>query len=354
MQRKPVGLFHLPIHQMTRHKCNGSLIRTNREHVEIGRSAGMMKSIVSLWFPNLPSERILRTKHIEGPFAVIAQIKNADRLICLNEMAQERGLRRGMGLADARSFCPQLKTELHNAQADQLFQDRLLRWAKRYCPWVGKDGVDGLILDITGSAHLLGGEVALLSDIRMRLARSKLTVCVGIGDTLGAAWALAHFGQGCADTSDTLSAIQRLPIACLRITTKEDTTLQRLGIKTVGQLAALPRATVGQRFGASVLMRLDQALGRQAESISPEANAPTYSTRLTLPEPIGLAKDVMAGVERLLYPLCKKLTDNMSGVRVLSLSCRRIDGGDQTVELRLARPLRDPTRILPLFERGVG
>jgi protein ImuB len=91
----------------------------------------MMKRIVSLWFPNLPSERILRTKHIEGPFAVIAQIKNADRLICLNEMAQERGLRRGMGLADARSFCPQLKTELHNAQADQLFQDRLLRWAKR-------------------------------------------------------------------------------------------------------------------------------------------------------------------------------------------------------------------------------
>ena len=184
-----------------------------------------------------------------------------------------------------------------------------------------RDGVDGLALDVTGAAHLLGGEEALLDDIRMRMARSRLTVRVGMADTFGAAWALARFGQDRAKTGDTLPAIQKLPVASLRITAKEDTTLQRLGIKTVGQLAALPRATVGQRFGASVLMRLDQALGDQSESISPEANASTYSTRLTLPEPIGLAKDVMAGVERLLIPLCEKLTDTMSGARVLALWC---------------------------------
>ncbi|WP_252731504.1 Y-family DNA polymerase [Lentibacter algarum] len=293
-------------------------------------------------------------KHIEGAFAVTAHIKNADRLVCLNAAAEEHGLRRGMGLADARSFCPSLLTELHDAQADQAFQRRLVRWAQRYCPWVGEDGVDGLFLDVTGSAHLLGGEAALLHDIRTRLARSRLTVSIGIADTPGAAWALAHFGQGCADTGDTLKAVRGLPVASLRITAKEDTTLQRLGIKTVGQLADLPRATVGQRFGASVLMRLDQALGHQAESISPEVNAPVYATRLTLPEPIGLAKDVMAGVERLLPPLCEKLMRMMAGVRVLSLSCRLVDGGAQTVELRLARPLRDPARILPLFERGIG
>ena len=101
-------------------------------------------------------------------------------------------------------------------------------------------------------------------------------------------------------------------------------------------------------------MRLDQALGDQSESISPEANPQTYSTRLTFPEPIGLAKDVMAGVERLLLPLCEKLTQDMVGVRVLSLICRRIDGADQQVELRLARALRDPQRILPLFTKGCG
>ncbi|WP_416237399.1 Y-family DNA polymerase [Sulfitobacter sp. F26204] len=313
----------------------------------------MKRRVVSLWFPSLSSERLLRRRHHEGPFAVIAQIRNADRVLCLNPQAEQRGLRRGMGLADARSFCPELQTCEHSPQADQAFQDGLLRWAKRYCPWVGKDRGDGLLLDVTGSAHLSGGEAAMLQDMRVRLVQSRLTVRIGLADTVGAAWALARFGEGCAQTGQTGQAINALPVASLRITINEDTALQRLGIKTVGQLADLPRATIGQRFGPSVLMRLDQALGQQAESISPEETQQTYATRLTIPEPIGLAKDVMAGVERLLLPLCEKLARDVCGARVLCLMCRRIDGVDQSVELRLARALRDPHRILPLFAKGV-
>ncbi len=313
----------------------------------------MKRRVVSLWFPSMSSERLLRKRYREGPFAVIAQIGNADRLLCLNPLAEQRGLRRGMGLADARSFCPDLQTDEHNPRADLAFQNGLVRWAKRYCPWVGKDGSDGLLLDVTGSAHLSGGEAAMLQDMRMRLVRSNLTVRIGLADTVGAAWALARFGEGLAQVGQTREAINALPVACLRLAPKEDITLQRLGIKAVGQLADLPRATIGQRFGASVLMRLDQALGQQAESISPEKNQQSYAIRLTLPEPIGLAKDVMAGVERLLLPLCEKLARDTSGARVLCLICRRIDGADQSVELRLARALRDPHRILPLFAKGV-
>ena len=313
----------------------------------------MKRRVVSLWFPSMSSELILRKKHYEGPFAVVAHIKNGNRLLCLSTMAEQRGLKRGMGLADARSFCPEIQTVEHNLQADVAFQNSLVRWAKRYCPWVGKSGIDGLSLDVAGSAHLFGGEDAMLHDMRARLIRSKLTVRIGLADTVGAAWALARFGEGCAEGGRTGQAISALPVASLRISAKEDTTLQRLGVKTIGQLANLPRATIGQRFGPSVLMRLDQALGDQSESISPEANPQTYSTRLTFPEPIGLAKDVMAGVERLLLRLCEKLTQDMMGVRVLSLICRRIDGADQQVELRLARALRDQQRILPLFKKGV-
>tara|TARA_R110002096_G_scaffold380623_1_gene574545 strand:+ start:5387 stop:6820 length:1434 start_codon:yes stop_codon:yes gene_type:complete len=301
----------------------------------------------------MSSELVLRRRHHDGPFAIIAQDKNANRLLCLNMLAEQRGLRRGMGLADARSFCPDLQTVEHHPQTDQAFLNGLVRWAKRYCPWVGKNGGDGLSLDVTGSAHLFGGEDAMLHDMRVRLVRSELTVRIGLADTIGAAWALARFGEGNAEAGKTRQSIDRLPVASLRITPEEDTILQRLGIRTIGQLVALPRATVGQRFGASVLVRLDQALGEQAESISPEKDPPNHATRLTLPEPIGLAKDVMAGVERLLLPLCEKLNREMSGARVLSLVCRRVDGADQCVELRLARALRDPGRILPLFAKGV-
>lgn len=313
----------------------------------------MTRRIVSLWFPRLISERRLRRADFEGAFAITAQINGANRIICLNDAAQKQGVKHGMGVADARSFCPHLKTEPHVPQEDQAFLGRLLRWAKRYCPWVGTDGSDGLLLDVTGSTHLRGGEAALLEDIGLRLARARLTVRLGLADTPGAAWALARFAQGRAKPGQTLEAMRNLPIASLRISAKDDSSLQRLGLKTVGQLAALPRATIGQRFGASVLMRLDQALGDRPESISPQISPPTYTTLLNLPEPIGLAQDMMAGIERLLVPLCEKLSQNMSGARILSLTCRRADGGDQTVELRLARALRDPARILPLFEKGV-
>ena len=147
----------------------------------------------------MSSELILRKQHYEGPFAVVAHIKNGNRLLCLSAMAEQRGLKRGMGLADARSFCPEIQTVEHNLQADVAFQNSLVRWAKRYCPWVGKSGIDGLSLDVAGSAHLFGGEDAMLHDMRARLIRSKLTVRIGLADTVGAAWALARFGEGCAE-----------------------------------------------------------------------------------------------------------------------------------------------------------
>ncbi len=132
------------------------------------------------------------------------------------------------------------------------------------------------------------------------------------------------------------------------------TGLQRLGLRKISDLATTPRAPLARRFGIDVLARLDQALGHQPEAITPAADPPHYGVRLTLPEPIGLRDDVMAGTARLLDRLCAKLKDREAGARVLSLTLRRVDQGAQEVELRLASAMRDANRILPLFERGIG
>lgn len=157
-----------------------------------------------------------------------------------------------------------------------------------------------------------------------------------------------------APPGDTLAALCGLPVAALRLSEGITIPLQRLGLRTIGDLHATPRATLTRRFGAEVVMRLDQALGQQAEDISPLPEPSRYRVRLTLPEPIGLASDVMAGTQRLLEHLCQKLKAQDRGARVLVLSLRRVDQGHQTVELRLALAMHDPHRILPLFERGVG
>jgi len=306
-----------------------------------------------MWFPRLPSDRALRARPIETPFALIQRQGNSDRIYCVNRPAEQLGLHRGMGLSDARAFCPNLQSSPATPQIDLRFLHMLVRWAGRYCPWVGLEGEDGLVLNIAGSAHLFGSEAAMLADIRLRLIRAGMTVRLGLADTRGAAWGLAHYGEGGAAVGATQAQIAPLPVAALRLGEKPVIALQRLGVRYIGDLIALPRATVTRRFGKEVLLRLDQALGDQPEEISPLRDPIHYGVRMTLPDPIGLSADVMAGTGRLLDRLCAKLKAQEKGARVLQLTLRRVDQANEQIELRLARPLRDAARILPLFQRMV-
>jgi len=304
----------------------------------------------------LASDRVLRARPVDAPFALTLRQANTERLYCLNERASAMGLHRGMPFADARAFCPDLLSAPAHPARDARFLSTLRRWATRYCPWVGLEGEDGLVLDITGSAHLFGGEAAMLDDMRARLDRAGLAARLGLAPTRGAAWALARHGgareqAGTGENPDTLG---RLPVAALRLEPDTVTALERLGLRTIADLAATPRAPLTRRFGPGVLLRLDQALGTRPEQIAPETEPPHYGVRLTLPEPIGLVDDVMAGTARLVERLCAQLKENAAGARALCLTLRRVDQACQQVELRLASAMRDPARILPLFERGVG
>ena len=313
----------------------------------------MQKRIVSVWFPRLPSNRVLRARPVDGPFVVTIHHKNADRIYCLNAMAEGQGLSHGMPFADARAFCPDVQSHVADPDADDRFLRMLMRWAKRYCPWVGLEGRDGLTLNISGSAHFFGGEAALLDDLRMRLARAGIDARFGLADTRGAAWALAHFGQGIAAAGQSKIRLASLPIAALRLDDKTCVALQRLGVRRIGDIETLPRSTLTRRFGTDVVMRMDQAFGAQPEHISPEPDAPHYGVRMTIPDPIGLFDDVMEGVKRLLERLCPMLHRHEQGARMLVLELRRVDQARQRVDLRLAQPMCDAARILPLFERGV-
>ena len=302
-----------------------------------------------MWFPRLASDRVLRARPVEGPFAITLNTGNANRIHCLNEAAEQQGLARGMPLADARAFCPGLQTSPADDLADRRFLRTLSRWAAtRYCPWVGLEGENGLVLDITGSSHLFGGEEEMIADMHDRLARSSITVRIGLTGTRGAAWALAHYGL--ASTQD----VTGLPVAALRLDGQMVTALERLGLKTIADLENAARPPLARRFGPELMMRLDQALGRQSEPVTPLGEPPHYGVRMTLPEPIGLRDDVMAGTSRLLERLCARLKAQETGARILRLDLRRVDQEARTVELRLARPMNDPASILSLFERGIG
>src|SRR5690606_38260654 len=157
------------------------------------------RRILSLWFPRLGAERLLRRRRglPAVPFAVVADERNLHVLFSLNVEAEAAGLRRGQPLRDARAMCPALMTAFRNPRAEAMFLAALRRWSGKFSPWVAEEPPDSLTIDLSGAAHLYGGEEGVLAAVRADCELLGLTVQAGIADTVGAAWALSRFaGRG--------------------------------------------------------------------------------------------------------------------------------------------------------------
>ncbi|MFK7752949.1 MAG: DNA polymerase Y family protein, partial [Sedimentitalea sp.] len=161
------------------------------------------RRILSLWFPRLGAERVLRAarRSDDAPLAIIAEVSNTQVITSLNVTAQTAGLHVGQPVRDAHAMCAGLLTQTRNAAAETAFLAALRRWAGKFSPWVAEEAPDGLVIDLTGCAHLFGGESELLNVIETDCADIGLSVCMGVADTLGTAWALARYA-GQKATSD--------------------------------------------------------------------------------------------------------------------------------------------------------
>ncbi|MES2436189.1 MAG: DNA polymerase Y family protein [Pseudomonadota bacterium] len=267
----------------------------------------MARRLLSIWFPKLANDTSRRRRPVDGAFALVLRAGNAEHLHCLNKEAETRGLRQGMSLADARAICPDLQTRPADLPSEKAALESLRRWASRYSPMIATEGVDGLVADISGVAHLFGGEEELRADLDARLARADVTAVTAVAGTRGAAQALVRHGGGIVPEGKLAEGIGHLPVSALRIDHATADGLARVGLPLIANLIDLPRAPLSRRFGPGLVLRLDQALGVQPESVSAEPEPPHFGVRMTLPEPIGLQSDVMAGLARLLDRLCSKL-----------------------------------------------
>jgi protein ImuB len=92
----------------------------------------------------------------------------------------------------------------------------------------------------------------------------------------------------------------------------------------------------------------------EPEPITPAAAPLHFAVRLSLPEPIGLEADILAGLDRLAPALCDKLRAQGRGARRVRLELSRVDGDTQTLEVGLARPADRPDQLRPLFALRTG
>jgi protein ImuB len=298
----------------------------------------------------------------DAPFATVIEAAGRRLLAAVNPAASAVGLAPGMPLADALSFLPGLAAAAAEPAADMAALRRLAEWCGRYSPWTAPDGADGVRVEITGSAHLWGGEPALAADLMSRLDRQGIASRIAIADTLGAASALARFvpiAERVAQTGERIvieppggarTGLASLPVEALRLDPATAQGLRRVGLKRVGDLYAMPRAALARRFGEAVARRLDQALDDLPEPLSPLGEAPVRRVRLSFAEPIADPADLALAAERLAEDLVLRLAREGMGARRLDLAFHRIDGRVERIVLGTARPSRDPRHLAALFK----
>jgi len=295
------------------------------------------------------------------PFALTSTDSRGLRLTAVNRDAARNGLVPDLRLADARAICPRLLTAPAAPDKDAEMLRALARWSVRYSPALNVDGDDGLWLDITGVAHLFGGEDALLDDLARRLAKLSLTARLGAAETLGAAHALARFAPKTphlAPDGTLRSTLAALPIEALRLAPETVHLLRRLGLKRVGQLYALPRASLERRFHSkeavqAVLHRLDQALGRRRETRTPLLPEPDFTVRRVFAEPLITHDGVIAHLEQLAGALCRALTQAGHGARRVILWAARTDGSAAVLEAGLSAPSRHRAHLVRLIKEKI-
>jgi protein ImuB len=311
---------------------------------------------LSLWLPRLATDRARRLHDVDRalPLAAVARVDNAERLVCLDAAAARLGLTVGLSLADARARHPALVVVEADPLEETLLLERVCDWCSRFTPLAALDRADGIMLDISGVAHLFGGEAGLVEDCRSRLGAQGITVRAGVADNPRAAWALARFSaQTIApeDLSEKAFAklFHDLPLAALGLDDKTVADMARAGLRRIGDVALRPRAPITARFGPLPVARLDALKGLQRAPIAPRFPPPDFSAERRFASPIETVEAIEASLRRLADDLVVLIDRQAKGARRVELSLYRVDGAVRRIAVGASRPLNEAHALVRLF-----
>jgi protein ImuB len=313
-----------------------------------------MKRMVAIVFPQLMTDWILRRQPAlkEVPFALAIAEQGRRVVKATNILAQAKGVYPEMVVADCKAILPELQILDYDAAQPLKLLTALAEWCIRYAPVVAVDLPNGLLLDASGCTHLWGEEQTYLKTIQERFQKWGYTTQLAITDTIGCSWAVCRFAGSISIVPPTqqLKALSPLPAAALRLEDAITERLTKLGLHTIESFSSMPRTALRRRFSASLLMRLDQAIGNELEMLDPVKPISPYEERLPSMEPIRTATGIEIALKNLLETLCQRLSLENKGLRACAFTCYRLDGSSQKIEVGTNRPSRNTKHLFKLFE----
>ena len=242
-------------------------------------------------------------------------------------------------------------------KADAALLEGIADWCDRFTPLVAVDAPDGLFLDITGAAHLFGGEDSDAGNSSPRRSPAQgFAVQGAIAGTSLAAHALAryvplassseaagHENFAVTPSGGEAQAVAPLPVTALECDDKTLRALRHAGLKTIGHGgAARPRSELAARLGASFVTRLEVMLGAEEKPLQPRRALPDLMAEQRFAEPI-VTEEVIAA--SLLRPGATSWATSWSAkagaLRMLEAAFFRADGKVERIAVKTGAPLRD-------------
>lgn len=296
--------------------------------------------------PRLPADRIRRESFRSGgrdngrSCVIVAKQNNALVISALNDAAARLGLTVGLPLANARAICPDIGVFDADETADARTLNGIADWCDRFTPLVALDPPHGLLLDVTGCAHLFGGEAALMNALCGALTRQGFVVSAAIAGTPACARALTRHAHGrVVAPGEELEAVAPLPVFTLGADDAITRGLRRAGLKTVGDVAARGRHEIAARFGAAFTALLEQALGQGDAPINPRKPPPDYIVEKRFAEPIATDSAIAMTLAGLARTLIAAMEKQGKGARHLEAGFFRTDGAVRVIAVETGRPV---------------
>ncbi|MBR1191675.1 DNA polymerase Y family protein [Bradyrhizobium sp. AUGA SZCCT0160] len=285
-----------------------------------------------------------------APHVVVAKQNNALQIYALDDLAARSGLEIGLPLANARAICPELTVFDADPVADARTLGDIADWCDRFTPLVALDPPHGLYLDITGCAHLFGGERALLQTLCGALTRRGFVVSAAIaGTSICARTMTRHASEKIIADGEEADAVGPLPVSALGADAAITSGLRRAGLKTIGDVAARGRHEITARFGAGFTTLLEHALGQGDAPISPRKPLPDYIVEKRFPEPVATDTVIAMNLSALAGMLVSAMDKQGKGARRLEASFFRTDGAVRNITVDTGRPVTKPVVIDRLF-----
>ena len=295
------------------------------------------------------SEPALRAE----PMTVLAPAPSVTRVIDANAAAREDGVRGGMTETEARVRCPALVSRPFVEEHVRLARHALLEAAFGVSPRVEDGGVGLVYVDAAGLAWLHGDPVAIgrrlwsqaravgFPDCRVALAGSRTAARVA---ALNATEPVTVIPPG-----EERAALAAAPLAVLGLAPDLAVTLEGWGVRTVGELAALPRDGLAMRLGPAGLRTHDLALGLDRDPFAAWTPPAFWDEAQGLEweiDSLGALTVVLAAV---LERLCTRLVAASLAADALEVRLELASGGHHARAVALAVPMREPKPMLALL-----